>query len=99
MGLFTFNINYYSDENVLSDIKTTLKKIMANVQELTEAVDGLQTQVDATQAVVVATIEGLNATIADLTNQLANGATPADVQALLEKVQGITADLATTLPA
>jgi enolase len=37
-------------------------------------------------------------TIADLTNQLANGATPEQVQALLDKVNAIKDDLATTLP-
>jgi hypothetical protein len=40
----------------------------------------------------------LDTTIADLTNQLANGATPEQVQALLDKVNAIKDDLATTLP-
>jgi len=96
MGLFTFNINYYSDDKTLSDINKKLDKIMANVQELTDLVDALQASVDTLQETITTTITGLDATIADLTDQLANGATPAQVQVLVEKLTATKADLEAT---
>jgi predicted nucleic acid-binding Zn-ribbon protein len=101
MGLFnnTININHVLDEEtkkLLVKIHKNQKKIMANVQELTDLVDGLQVSVDALQEKVTTTITALDATIADLTDQLANGATPAQVQALVDKLTATKADLEAT---
>jgi outer membrane murein-binding lipoprotein Lpp len=84
---------------VLSEINTKLSKIMANVQELSDAVDALQVTVDNIQSVVLAKIAELEALNADLSAQLANGATPEQVQVIFDKIAVISADLATTLPA
>lgn len=99
MSLFTITINQVIDEEtkkLIIGIAKTQKKIMASVQELTDLVDGLQVSVDALQAQVATTITALDATIADLQDQLANGATPAQVQALVDKLTATKADLEST---
>jgi len=52
---------------------------------------------DAEQAQIAAAIDGLSATIVDLQAQLADGATPEAVQAIIDKVDGIKADLEGTV--
>jgi len=101
MGLFTFNINYVVDEETkkaILDIAKTQKIIMATLQEVTDALDSLQATTDATQALVGQKITELETVIADLENQIANGASPEGLQTLLDKVNVIKDDLATTLP-
>lgn len=106
MGLFTFNINYVVDEetkNDIRDIKKTQEKIMATVQELTELVQGLEVTVgelqvstDTLQEKITNAIATLNATIVDLTSQLANGATPAEVSALVDTLTTMKNNLEVT---
>lgn len=101
MSLFTFNINQVIDEETkkaILGIAKTQKKIMATLQEVTDALETLQATTDNVQALVGQKITELEAVIADLETQIANGATSADLQALLDKVTSIKDDLATTLP-
>ena len=99
MSLFTITINNVIDEEtkkLIIGIAKTQKKIMASVQELQDLVSGLQVSVDTLQEKVTTTISTLDATIADLTDQLANGATPAQVQALVDQLTATKADLEST---
>jgi hypothetical protein len=64
---------------------------------LSAKVDALQVALDVEQAQIAAAIDGLSATIADLQAQLADGATPEAVQAIIDKVEAVKADLEGTV--
>ena len=70
---------------------------MASIQELSDKVDALQVSLDEEQAAIQAAIDGLNATIVDLQEQLAAGATPEAIQAVLDKVEAVKSDLEGTV--
>lgn len=74
-----------------------IKIIMEKLNELSTKVDALQVALDAEQAQIAAAIDGLSATIVDLQAQLAAGVTPDAVQAIIDKVQNIKADLEGTV--
>lgn len=70
---------------------------MASIEELSAKVDALQVSLDEEQAAITAAIDGLNQTIVDLQAQLAEGATPEAIQAVLDKVEAVKADLEGTV--
>ena len=76
-----------------------------SVAELSAKVDELQTALDAEQQQVAdlldeknTTIDTLNQTIVDLTAQLADGGTPEERQAVLDKLNSLKSDLEATVP-
>lgn len=78
---------------------------MPTLQELETKADELQTALDAEQQQVAdliaqkdAAIAGLNETIANLEQQVADGGTPEQRQAVLDKLNAIKADLEATVP-
>ena len=80
------------------------KKIMANLTELNDAIAALQVTVDAEQAQIAellatnaGVITGLNDQIAILTQQLADGITPEQVQASIDALNAIKADVEATV--
>jgi prefoldin subunit 5 len=73
------------------------KEIMASIQELSAKVDELQVSLDQEQAAIAAAIDSLNQTIVDLQEQLAAGATPEAIQAVIDKVVAVKADLEGTV--
>ena len=71
---------------------------MALVEQLEEKIGALQTSVDTFQEVAISKVAELNAVITDLQGQIANGATPEQLQTLLDKITVVKDDLeATTL--
>ena len=70
---------------------------MASIQELSAKVDELQVSLDNEQAAIAEAIDGLNQTIVDLQEQLAAGATPEAIQAVIDKVVAVKADLEGTV--
>jgi hypothetical protein len=80
---------------VIINFITTLR-IMATIAELSEKVDELQASLDAEQEKIAAAIGALKQTIADLQAVLAEGATPEAIQAVVDKVDAIKADLEAT---
>lgn len=101
MSLFTININHVLDaetKKMLVEIHKNTKKIMALVEQLEEKIGALQTSVDTFQEVAISKVAELNAVITDLQGQIANGATPEQLQTLLDKITVVKDDLeATTL--
>lgn len=73
-----------------------LDEIMANVQDLQQKVADLQTDLDAKQQAIADAIAALEKTIADLQAQLANGATPEQMQTLSDQLDAIKTDLDST---
>lgn len=78
---------------------------MSKATELQEQVELLQASVDAEQAQIAALLEGqqvtitqLESVIADLEAQVAATGSPADLQAVLDKVVAIKADVESTVP-
>ncbi len=70
---------------------------MALIDDLNAKVDALQASLDNEQAQVANAINALNETVAGLQAQLADGATPEQVQALIDKIGAITTDLEGTI--
>ena len=63
---------------------------------LNAKVDELQVTVDAVQAKIEARLLADAAIIADLQSQIANGATPEQLQAVVDKIEAANVDLAAT---
>lgn len=105
------NINVYhhfppnhEQSQILKQINIKLDLIMSKVDDLSTQVDALQASVDVLQAKVqafedaqAATIAGLNKVIADLQAQIAASGTPEALQAVLDKVTAIKADVESTV--
>ena len=77
---------------------------MANLTSLNDAIAALQVTVDAEQAQIAellatnaGVITGLNDQIAILTQQLADGITPEQVQASIDALNAIKADVEATV--
>lgn len=75
-----------------------MEAIMATVTELNAKVDELQANLDAEQEQVRAAISALEVVVADLRDQLAKGATPAELDALATRIEDINTDLMGTIP-
>lgn len=69
---------------------------MSTIEQLNEKADVLQSTVDTFQAKTIAAVQSLQETIADLQNQIANGATPEQLQAVADKLEATKADLEST---
>lgn len=70
---------------------------MATIEELSAKADELQASLDAEQEQINNALATLNQTIADLTAQLADGGTPEQRQAVLDKLNAIKTDLEGTV--
>lgn len=86
-----------SFSNQFTSINSKLDRLMATFEEISAKVDALQASLDNEQAQIAAAIEGLNQSIVDLQNQIANGATPEQLQVLADKLDGIKTDLESTI--
>ncbi len=75
-----------------------ISNIMPTIKEIQAQVDRLQETLDAEQMQITAAIDKLNETIADLKQQLADGGTAEERQAVLDKLQSISDDLKNTIP-
>lgn len=69
---------------------------MASIQELSAKVDELQVDLDAKQEQIASALASLQQTVTDLQAQLADGGTPEDRQAVLDKLNAVIADLQST---
>jgi predicted nucleic acid-binding Zn-ribbon protein len=107
----TITVNHYHhfpheehNSSILNQINTKLNLIMSKATELQEQVTELQVSVDTLQAKVQAyedaqdgTIAGLNQVISDLTDQVAASGSPAELQAVLDQVVALKADVESTV--
>jgi hypothetical protein len=84
MGFITININ------------SNLNQIMSKIDELSAEVAKLQVSVDATQEKVLIAVSGLKATIASLEALLAEGASAEQIQAVIDAVKVVSADVEST---
>jgi hypothetical protein len=84
MGFITININ------------SNLNQIMSKIDELAAEVAKLQVSVDATQEKVLIAVSGLKATIASLEALLAEGASAEQIQAVIDAVKVVSADVEST---
>lgn len=71
---------------------------MATLQELSDQVDVLQNSLDVEQEQIAQAIANLESVIADLQAQVADGGSPADRQAVLDKLVALKTDLEGTIP-
>lgn len=88
------------NEQILKLLQTTHQKlntIMATLQEVSAKVDELQTALDVEQEQIQAALATLQSAVDDLTAQLADGGTPEERQAVLDKVTSAIADLESTV--
>ena len=70
---------------------------MPTIKELEAKVDTLQTVLDEEQVEIKAAIDTLTAANADLKTQIADGGTAEERQALADKIDGVIADLKSTI--
>lgn len=73
------------------------RNIMATIQELSAKVDELQTKLDAEQQQVQDAINNLNSVVAQLQQQLTDGGTAEERQAVLDKLNATISDLEGTV--
>lgn len=85
MGFITVNIN-----------NVNLEQIMSKIDELAAEVAKLQVSVDTTQEKVLVAVNGLKATIASLEALLAEGASAEQIQAVIDAVKVVSADVEST---
>jgi septal ring factor EnvC (AmiA/AmiB activator) len=83
--------------HLFKKLNKKLKKIMANITELTAKVDALQTALDAEQQQIADAIAALNQSITDLQALVADGGTAEERQALADKLDAIKTDLEGTV--
>ena len=84
--------------DLFNQILLTLNRIEMNIAELNLKVDALQLALDAEQAQIALALAGLNQLVTDLQALVADGGTEPERQALADKLDVITADLAATIP-
>ena len=82
----------------ITQINNKLERIMATLEEVTAKITALQTALDNEQAQIQAAIDGLTGQIAALNDQIANGATPEQLQVIADSLTAITTDLEGTIP-
>lgn len=87
--------NHFKNEEL---ILQKLDNIMATIAELNAKVDELQAALDLEQEQIAASIATLQQAVTDLTQQLADGGTEAERQAVLDKLNSAIADLQSTIP-
>lgn len=71
---------------------------MPTLEELSAKVDELQQALDTEQEQIQAVINGLNETITQLQQQVAEGGTQEERQAVLDKLNALKSDLESTVP-
>lgn len=86
---------HYNDEK-LDLIIHKLSKMADELTTLQTLVTDLQTSIDTKQAAIAAAIAAFEQTIADLQAQLGQGATPAQLQAIIDSVTAAKTDLEST---
>lgn len=69
---------------------------MATIAELSEKVDELQVSLDVEQQKIADAIAALNLVVVDLKASLEGAATPEAIQAVVDKVDAVKADLEAT---
>jgi prefoldin subunit 5 len=84
------------DDKKLDLIIKKLNIMAGELTALQQTVTDLKVSIDTKQAAIEAAITAFNQTIADLTAQLANGATPAQLQAVIDDLNIAKADLEST---
>lgn len=97
MGLFTFHIHTDNTE-VLHEIKQLKKFIMATQAELAAKIAQLQETVDTEQQEVSNALGALTTEIEALKATIAANGTPEEIQANLDAMDAIIADVKTTIP-
>lgn len=92
------------NSEVLNQINKKLDKIMALIDDLNAKVVELQEALDTEQAQIKTlvdgqnvTIAGLNAQVTELQGMLADGATPTQLQAVIDNLNTIKTDLEGTV--
>ena len=96
-----FNFYYGNSENtnvLLNQIVNKLNLLEINIQELTAKVDLLDATLQSEQESIALALAGLNQLVTELNALVADGGTEAERQALADKLDVITADLAATIP-
>lgn len=96
--IFNFYYGNAENTNVLNQILLTLNELKMNIVELNAKVDNLQLILDAEQNQIALALAGLNQLVVELQALVADGGTEAERQALADKLDVITADLAATIP-
>jgi phage-related tail protein len=102
MAWFEIHIHQTVDTNeVEKKLNRIIKQntdLMATVAQLNEKVDLLQTTIDETQAAALEKITTLETTVQELRDQIANGGSTEELQAIADKLDAATADLKSTFP-
>lgn len=96
--IFNFYYGNAENTNVLNQITNQLNELKMNIAELNLKVDALQLALDAEQNQIALALAGLNQLVVELQALVADGGTEAERQALADKLDVITADLAATIP-
>lgn len=81
------HIHIHADNHLLNK---KIDKLMATVQEITDAIAKLQADLDAKQAALATLIQSLKDQIA------AGGATPAQLQTILDSINTVDTDVNST---
>lgn len=102
--MFNFHIYQYP-KNLFSTLTLKLNKIMATISDLEVKISELQATVDAEQAQIeilvngqTQTIAALEAQIVELEAMLSTAPTPEQIQAVVDGLEVIKADISGTIP-
>lgn len=82
-------LDIYITQSVNKLIIKKLNKIMSKLDELNAKVDEMQAHVDAMQEAIAAAIQALK-------DQIANGATPEQLQAVIDRLSVVEGDIDST---
>ena len=100
MNLININHNYCDSKEIIRYLKiinNKLNNLNMNIQELTELVDSLQVSLDAEQEQIIIAIQGLTQQVQNLTDIIATGGTPEQLQMIADKINTIKTDLEGTI--
>lgn len=103
---FIENYNFYTGRSerqqrelikLLEQHNLKLETLMANITELSAKVTELEAALDAEQAQIAAAIAALEQAVEDLNVLVAEGGSPAERQALADRIEAIKTDLEGTI--